>query len=144
MIRPMLWITSAKLNHIYIKHAELQLALTYFHDYVLHGYVPHDYVLHDYVLNDYDLRDCALSDHGLNVCALCNCALSDHDLLSSSQFLIYVDLLRLLLSYEYFQHSLQQDLFYDYGYNDHLYDRDHDHAYANSSFINSFQQTIFF
>ena len=50
MIRPMLWITSAKLNNIYIEHAKLQLALTYFHDYdyALNDCVPNDYVLHGY------------------------------------------------------------------------------------------------
>ena len=81
----MLWITSAKLNNFYIKHAKLQLALTYFHDYdyVLHDCDPHDYVLNGYVHHGYDhgFSDCVLRD-------LYNCALNDCDLYFFS-FLFY-------------------------------------------------------
>ena len=93
MIRPMLWITSAKLNNIYIEHAKLQLALTYFHgyDYALNDCVPNDYVLHGY---DHDfsgcvLRDCVLSDYDLHVCDLCNCVPNDCVRLGFFSFLFY-------------------------------------------------------
>ncbi len=99
----MLWITSAKLNNIYIEHAKLQLALTYFHDYdyALNDCVPNDYVLNDHVLHGYDhdfngcvLRDCVLSDYDLHVyvlhvCDLCNCVPNDCVLFDFFSFLFY-------------------------------------------------------